>query len=551
MATKKNIKPQKTKIQANVKDLHKPISISSNENSRDKLQINEGQELSGKENPSEKQNKSKRNKLSKKQMVLLVSISATVFVLLVVAIVLIVVFAFPKIDSNPNEYSSPLRKNYNYAIDITDSSGIQLDSSLLGELDYSDISIVQEPQEYFTISSDLIMNFNDTTIRQPGVNVGITFLHGTEEVATMLVRVLENSIYLTSALELQNIVDEATGVYVLADNIDLASQECTIKNFKGKFYGNHKRISNLSLGNNGGLFIDADGAEISGIHLINAIGEYTYDGETLYYGTLANRITNTDIRNCLATGNINIKIEKESAYSSIGGLVGHSEGSPRIRNVDVSKEITYSQADVNISIVAKGSVSVGGVVGISINCSVDNSYSLGDIQLQSNNGVNLSSVRVGGIVGSLLKSYEPLVAVTDLDAGQRLYSYSDIVIEIYGGGDGIMICAGGIYGSLTNHSVFNSSYNGEMHLRSSDCNLRAGGLVGEAINSTSFSMSISGITINAIVDVKSSGGVYAGGLAGVVELVTYSSITKVPTPTLEGTSERPQVINQYVALEDI
>lgn len=551
MATNKNNEHQKNQGKAKVEDPQKLNSSSLMENKDNNgLSSNNGQVAQEKILPSRDEGGVKRKKLSKKQRIIIVSASSIFIVLVAVAIVLIVLFAFPPVDSDPNKYASPIRKNYSYAIDIVDNSGVLLDSSLLGDFSFSEITMIQEPENYFNISSDLVMTFNEETLRQPGVNVGIRVLKGSEEISTILVRVLEDSTYITSVEQLQNIPEGATGQYVLGSDIDLGLQECVINNFKGKFYGNHKRISNLSLAGNGGLFVNAEGAEISGVHLINAIGQYTFSDDTLYYGTLANKMTNTDVRNCLATGSLNIQIEKESAFSSIGGLVGQSEGSPRIRNVDISKEITYSQADVDITITGKGSIKAGGLVGISINCTIDNSYSLGDIQLQSSNGSSLSNVSVGGIAGSVTKTYGPMIAVTDLDAGQRLYSYSNIVVEIFGGGDGIMICVGGVYGSLTNHSIFNSNYNGEMHLRSSDCNLRAGGLVGEAINSTSFSMSISGITINAVIDVKSNGGVYAGGLAGVLDTVTYSSITKVPTPTIEGTSSRPQVVNEFVALDE-
>ena len=142
-----------------------------------------------------------------------------------------------------------------------------------------------------------------------------------------------------------------------------------------------------------------------------------------------------------------------------------------------------------------------------------------------------------------------------LDTGKKLYSYSDINIDVKGGGDGITISAGGIFGIVINHGMINSGYFGEMYIKSGSCNLHAGGFSGRAENSTVWEMAFRGITIEAIIEIRSAGGVYAGGLAGITSEVVYSEITKVPLPSIEtlsasgGPGSRPQIAEEYVAYE--
>lgn len=494
-------------------------------------------------------------RLSKKNKTILLSVSVSIIFLLVLATVLIIVFAFPSVNlGDPSENTKPFRCEFSYAIDVSDQQGFLIDASWLGTLDYSQITVNAEGAEGAVIDSELKLKLlNEDYARIPGRVRTFQYSYQNKIIAKVIVTTVESALYVASKEDLIAIPENDIHTYIQVSDIDLQGESLQINSFKGKYYANHKKIQNLNVSTTGGLFNSPSGAVIMSLVLENVQAEINYSSDVFYCGTLANKSIDTEVMYCIATGNINLIAEHLEGLVVVGGLVGSAECESRKRNSDIVNEIFGSQTDVKINISGVGNIFVGGVVGVAENVTVKETYSIGAIEVDIFEGASLICLTVGGIAGKLEKVYGPAQNVDALDEANHLYCYSNIKIDVRGGGDGIKIVAGGVYGSIKNHSIKNSSYSAKMYVKSGSCNLRAGGFAGEAQNTTSLPMSLIGVTVNAIIDVKSAGGVYVGGLAGAVKSVDYSDIPKVPVPVIQSYGSPVaglQVLSEYVALQE-
>ena len=499
----------------------------------------------------------KHSRISKKQ-VLIISIVSVVFVaIVVVTTILIVKYLYPQDTDPENDYSIPIRKEYSYAIDISDENGYVIDSSWLGNRDYSSLDIVYSGDEGPMVGSDLRIYFSENEeLRTPGRVSTVEFKSNGELICKISITTVESSVYITSKEELMSILPGSQEIYIQTEDIDMVGETLQIEGFSGKYYGNHKKISNLRFsGDKSGLFTFPENAFISSLTLDKFSADCYSSSESSYFGTLADRAYNTEITYCISTGIINLETGSNEGLYALGGLLGDTSCSARIRNTDIVNEVSYCQTDVDLHATGNGYIFVGGISGISKNVTFELCYSLGEVNVEISDENDISGIAAGGISGSLEKEYAPSVIIAALDTGKKLYSYSDINIDVKGGGDGITISAGGIFGIVINHGMINSGYFGEMYIRSGSCNLHAGGFSGRAENSTVWEMAFRGITIEAIIEIRSAGGVYAGGLAGITSEVVYSEITKVPLPSIEtlsasgGPGSRPQIAEEYVAYE--
>jgi len=499
-----------------------------------------------------------RRRISKKQF-LIISIVSVFFVAIVVVSTILIVKYFYSDDVDPGiDYSNPIRKEYSYAIDVSDEDGYVIDSSWLGDIDYSSLEIVFSEDKVLMLDSDFrLFLSNDEEDISPGMMGVIEFFSEGKLICKISVAILEASVYIHSKDELMSIPPGSQNIYIQTEDIDMAGESFQIENFSGKYYGNHRKIINLSFsGDKCGLFKLPQNALISSLTLDKFSAICNSSAESAYFGALADRAQNTEILYCISTGTITIETGSYDGLYVLGGLVGETFCLPRQRDRDIVNEISYCQTDVDLHITGKGYIFLGGVTGISKNVTIESCYSLGEIKIEASEATNyIRGIATGGICGSLEKEYSPSVIIEALDTCKNLYSYSDINIDIKGGGDGITVSAGGVFGIVINHGTINSGYYGDMYLRSGSCNLNAGGFSGEAENSTVWEMSFRGVTINGIIEIRSAGGVYAGGLAGITSNVLYSEITKVPLPSIEtlsasgGPGSRPQIAEEYVASE--
>ncbi|MBB2483383.1 hypothetical protein H5P36_24830 [Bacillus sp. APMAM] len=174
------------------------------------------------------------------------------------------------------------------------------------------------------------------------------------------------AILISTPQELNDIRNNLTGAYELANDIDMSSFGnftpigTTTDSFKGTLDGKGYRILNLSITTTivrSGLFGRTDGATIQNLGLENIYVESNND----YVGGLVGTAFDTTIRQCYVTGTV--KQTVTSRYYC-GGLVSYQTGV--IENCFTNCTVT-------------GGTDVGGLVGYSFvdTTIIKNSFSIG------------------------------------------------------------------------------------------------------------------------------------------------------------------------------
>ena len=207
--------------------------------------------------------------------------------------------------------------------------------------------------------------------------------------------------------------------------------EIISKTFTGKLEGNSHKISNIRMGNDGGLFKDLRG-EINNLNIENYTNEkaknyrvglveylkggtinnvhinkatikidLTYKGAINCAGLVAYAETGT-IKNS-SINNLNIETNAEVTSTAIGGIIANSKGS------SISNCFTQ---DINFKInKAINSLGIGGICGYdSTSNNITNCYSTGNIEADTSN--------VGGIIGfaqngEIKSCYSTINIITD------------------------------------------------------------------------------------------------------------------------------------------
>jgi hypothetical protein len=189
--------------------------------------------------------------------------------------------------------------------------------------------------------------------------------------ATMLLVFIATNIkaqvHISTAQGLQDMQNNATGSYILDNDIDLATFTWSSFNFSGTLNGNGFSIKNLLVempGGHNGMFGDLDGATVQNLGLTDV---YVYAN---WAGALAGNASNATISRCFVTGEI-------GSDGIAGGLVGHAS------NTKFSE--CYTKITIN------GHDHVGGIVGHMNGGTVENSYTVSD--------VTSDGWQVGGIAG--------------------------------------------------------------------------------------------------------------------------------------------------------
>ena len=207
--------------------------------------------------------------------------------------------------------------------------------------------------------------------------------------------------------------------------------EIISKTFTGKLEGNSHKISNIRMGNDGGLFKDLRG-EINNLNVENYTNEkaknyrvglveylkggtinnvhvnkanikidLTYKGAINCAGLVAYAETGT-IKNS-SINNLNIETNAEVTSTAIGGIIANSKGS------SISNCFTQ---DINFKINKTiNSLGIGGICGYdSTSNNITNCYSTGNIEADTSN--------VGGIIGfaqngEIKSCYSTINIITD------------------------------------------------------------------------------------------------------------------------------------------
>ena len=232
--------------------------------------------------------------------------------------------------------------------------------------------------------------------------------------------------YIKSATDLMKISGQATeGItFVLDADIDMEGN-LGISEFKGTFYGNGHKISNLG----SRLF-----GTISGSAIVKDIGvENSSNFADVIEG-------NAKVENCYVK-NGTIEITSSEHYDNIGGFANEIKGNATVSN---------SFADVNIVLENYAGVNygLGGFVGkASEFAQIDHSYSAGSIYMNA----NASAGYTGGFAGYLLNQ----VSISDSYSTLDMSNAKVVDAHNYGSFVGV---AGGInYGGGVEYEAFSGS----------------------------------------------------------------------------------------------
>ena len=235
--------------------------------------------------------------------------------------------------------------------------------------------------------------------------------------------------YIKSATDLMKIGGATEGItFVLDADIDMEGNG-GIFEFKGTFYGNGHKISNLG----GSLF-----GTISGSAIVKDIGvenSYLADGSA-FAGVIEG---NAKVENCYVK-NGTIEISSSCSNKFIGGFAGEIKGNATVSN---------SFADVNIVLEKYGYVQcLGGFVGrASKNAQIDHSYSSGSIRIFP----EASVFGVGGFAGVLSDT----VSVSDSYSTLDMSNAKVVDAHNYGSFVGVAGCIN--YGGDVEYEAFSGS----------------------------------------------------------------------------------------------
>lgn len=273
--------------------------------------------------------------------------------------------------------------------------------------------------------------------------------------------------YFASVLNGSNASSYTTKYYKLTSNINLSGHNWQpVNEFKGHFDGNGNAIVNI---------------KISGVNQPDVGFFKVLNGAT--------------IKNVVFDGNLTVT----GPHSKIGGVAGKTEGNTKIEKVAN-----------NIFVTASGSTQVGGIVGYSVDTTIESSYNTAKINgstyvggLLGYGNANISNVyntgsitsaknQVGGIVGRLISG------------GKLTYSYNSGVIT---GVDWV----GGIAGVMNKVSEF--------HTHENTANITGGGGAVGGIVGAVDATDISKVVNKGIVEGTNS----LGGIVGSIGILSELS----------------------------
>ncbi|HQC54407.1 MAG TPA: hypothetical protein PKX91_01615 [Clostridia bacterium] len=486
--------------------------------------------------------------LSKKRVKVTLIVVAIVLAvaLITTAIVLGVLHANSRNNrDNTGKYTNLVTKDYQYAMNTNDTEGVLLDGSWMLDLSLDEFEI--NVSSGFKVDENLRVKIVDPAAATENSTAVITFKKDGVIFAKVNVKVVSGAKLIKTIDDLNAIPEGSSDIYLQVDDLDADGKLVNVVNFSGKYYGNHHCIKNLDISETKGLFKNLKNASVYSLSLLELKGNIV-SNETSSIGGIADSAEYTVIEKCVVNGSFSVKHENGHASVSVGGLVGSMKGKDKIRETAFIEEIKSCQTNINIDIESVGQVFAGGIAGKLIESTVADGYSFGSIAIRVLKGEELNGIYVGGIGGVLTKQYSDVQFLNVMDLGEKLYSDCKIVVEVNGGGDGIMIYAGGLYGFLKNHRLRNAIYKGEFSVKTGYCNAKVGGIVGEAKNTTVLDMSIRSLKVDTRLIVITSGTVVAGGIIGELSNVTYENVVKTSMPEVTAKTV-PATVGEYVGKE--
>lgn len=223
-----------------------------------------------------------------------------------------------------------------------------------------------------------------------------------------------NPYLIASAGDLLQVSQEPTANYKLAGDIEMATYNNTnaswtpISNFSGKFDGNNHHINDLTLNTNQanvGLFADLEqNAEVKNLILTNP--DITLNEQNSTVGTVAATSISANISNVHV---YNVDISGD-ADATVGGIIGQAALNSKVSEVSVNDadiKVPNSSAvggiagDIRTSTTIEaaavkntditGANNVGGIVGTTLQSTVQNAHFTGNLTAENT---------VGGIIGS-------------------------------------------------------------------------------------------------------------------------------------------------------
>ncbi len=285
---------------------------------------------------------------------------------------------------------------------------------------------------------------------------------------------LEDPYLIANCVQLQEMKDDITAHYVVADDIDCGDTE----NWNGGKGFEPVATSTPFTGS-----LDGDGRTITGLYIDRADDSFGEDpGDEWYVGLIGNAADAT-IQN-LALTNARIR-----GYRYVGGIVGYAS-STTFTNVSFNKDLPEDECNPGYCVWARYGEYGGGIVGYATGVTIQNA--------EVGGSVKGSGVVIGGVVGYLDDS--------------ELH-YATTTAHIDGGND-----VGGIVGNAQYSDISHVRSSGSVVVQDDDgkTGYRGGGIAGNLFHvDLAYASSSSDVT-----------GAYAlGGAIGYAESSTIASTT--------------------------
>ncbi|MDD3946903.1 MAG: hypothetical protein PHI19_03595 [Clostridia bacterium] len=468
-----------------------------------------------------------------------IAVTAVLSVVLVTVIVLAAVYIPLEVQqTNEREQAKTniIRYTYCLAVDYRDTEGYLIPDTWMQGMKLGDFTYSSDRPEIATVDGD--GRLRATEGAEKGSKATVTYRFDGKTACIIDVRLVEADGYVTTAEELSQLND-SNGTYLQTDDIILR-QNMQISDFKGRFYGNHHFISGHDIGVAGGLFDTARSANFYGIVLTNVKGtmQATQDRE---YGALINKGYYCKIEYSSVEGNF--RIQGAEGNISVGGLAGYLIGTERRTIEDINLDyVNACTTNLTIEFEGEGSPKIGGLVGVSDDVAIFNSTVRGTITVAAN-AAAVGKMYIGGFAGSLEKHYKTSAySVPYLDSSYNLISEMDIDIDLTGGGQAInSVYAGGIFGSVINHSVQDVKCTGGLSVTGGAADLFIGGVAAIAQNKMSIVMTtgsirlyVESVEVLSSITIDAMGRLEAGGLVGRGIKIDIQDTVSTVTPEIIG-----------------
>jgi len=401
--------------------------------------------------------------------------------------------------------------------DISSIKGSLGNSSYYHATDFKIIDISEDKQVLTILNDSFSYGFNGVMIDEVtyGIEGGEFIPKTISNIISRFYKLKDDKVIeISTAEELANMQDYY--IYSLTADIDMKNIDWTPKSFNGVFYGNNKKIKNLSIVHEDasvvsydqfGLFSTLNGF-CDGLNIENIYMSVKNIGGSACFGALAGNAYGK-FSNIITSGIIFIaESEEVDSLIYIGGLFGSS-------NLKITHTIIInSSSSVSIECIKNYNKksALGGLIGTSSNSTIENCFATGDVVFINNNDNKMySDAKNGGFIG--MSSYSTITncyATGDV-AGENSVSgfigdvSSSTITNCYATGDVTgENTVGGFIGYVSSSTITNCYAIGDVTGTVSAVNY-VGGFVGKIYEST--------IT-NCYVTGDVAGENYVGGFIG-------------------------------------